>query len=99
MTALDQIRALEQGDAFAPRHIAPSEAEITEMLRVVGASSLDDLSARTVPAVILGMDLSALPPPATEQEALAELATLAAQNRADIKSLIGMGYHGRAIAP
>ena len=99
MTALDQIRALEQGDAFAPRHIAPSETEIAEMLRVVGASSLEDLSSKTVPAAILGMDLSALPPAATEQEALAELAGLAAQNRADIKSLIGMGYHGTHTPP
>jgi glycine dehydrogenase len=99
VTALDQIRALEQGDAFAPRHIAPSETEIAEMLRVVGASSLEDLSSKTVPAAILGMDLSALPPAATEQEALAELAGLATQNRADIKSLIGMGYHGTHTPP
>ncbi|HWT09196.1 MAG TPA: glycine dehydrogenase, partial [Roseomonas sp.] len=99
MSLLEQIGALEQGDAFAPRHIGPSEAEIAEMLRVVGADSLPALSARTVPAAILGMDLSALPPAATEQQALAELAGLAAQNRADIKSLIGMGYHGTHTPP
>ncbi|MBR0672688.1 aminomethyl-transferring glycine dehydrogenase [Neoroseomonas soli] len=93
-SALDTLAALEAGDAFAPRHIAPSEAEIAEMLRVVGASSLDDLAAKTVPATILGMDLAGLPEPATELELLAELRAMALKNRADIKSLIGMGYHG-----
>ena len=99
MSALDEIRALEAGDAFAPRHIGPSEAEIAEMLKVVGATSLEDLSAKTVPAAIRGMDLSALPPAATEQEVIAELRALAGQNRADIKSLIGMGYHGTHTPP
>ena len=33
------------------------------------ADNLAALSARTVPAAILGMDLSALPPAATEQQA------------------------------
>jgi len=92
--ALETLAALEAGDAFAPRHIAPSEAEIAEMLRVVGAASLDDLAAKTVPAAILGMDLAGLPEPATELELLAELRAMALRNRADIKSLIGMGYHG-----
>jgi glycine dehydrogenase len=99
MSALEEIRALEAGDAFAPRHIAPSEAEIAAMLKVVGAPNLEALSAKTVPAAILGMDLSALPPAATEQEVLAELRDLAARNRADIKSLIGMGYHGTHTPP
>ncbi len=99
MSTLDEIRALEAGDAFAPRHIAPSEAEIAEMLRVVGARSLAELASKTVPAAILGMDLSALPPAATEQEVLAELRGLAARNRADIKSLIGLGYHGTHTPP
>ncbi|MBR0661044.1 aminomethyl-transferring glycine dehydrogenase [Neoroseomonas oryzicola] len=94
MSALDTLAALEAGDAFAPRHIGPSESEIAEMLRVVGASSLDDLAAKTVPAAILGMDLAGLPEPATELELLAELRAMALRNRADIKSLIGMGYHG-----
>ncbi len=94
MTALDALAALEAGDAFAPRHIGPSEPEIAEMLRVVGASSLDDLASKTVPAAILGMDMAGLPEPATELELLAELRAMALRNRADVKSLIGMGYHG-----
>ena len=99
MSALDTLKALEAGAAFAPRHIGPSEAEIEAMLKVVGATSLEDLAAKTVPAAIRGADLSALPPAATEQEVIAELAGLAARNRADIKSLIGMGYHGTHVPP
>ncbi|MEO3473007.1 aminomethyl-transferring glycine dehydrogenase [Roseomonas sp. CAU 1739] len=93
-SALDTLAVLEAGDAFAPRHIGPSESEIAAMLQVVGASSLDDLAAKTVPAAILGMDMAGLPEPATELELLAELRAMALRNRADIKSLIGIGYHG-----
>jgi len=99
MSLLDEIRALEAGDAFARRHIGPSEAEIAAMLEVVGAASLDELVAKTVPAPILGADLSALPPPATEAEVIAELRALAARNRSDIKSLIGLGYYGTHTPP
>ena len=88
------LRSLEHHAAFIERHIGPNDAEIAAMLKVVGASSLDDLAAKTVPAAILGMAMAGLPEPATELELLAELRAMALKNRADIKSLIGMGYHG-----
>lgn len=96
--ALTELTALEDHGAFAARHIGPSEAEIAEMLRVVGAKSLEDLAARTVPGSIRAADLSALPPPATEAEAIEELRGLAAQNRV-VKSLLGLGYHGTHTPP
>ena len=99
MNDLDQLTLLEDRQEFSRRHIGPNQAEIDAMLKVVGASSLADLAARTVPAAIMGMDLSVLPPPLTEAEAIAELRGLAAQNRADIKSLIGQGYHGTHTPP
>ena len=68
------------------------------MLRVVGAASLEDLAARTLPAAIAGADLSALPKPATEAEALAELRSLSERN-ARVKSLIGLGYHDTHVPP
>ena len=77
---------------------APTADEIAAMLRVVGAASLEDLAARTVPAAIAGADLSALPPPATEAEAIAELRALSERN-ARVKSLIGLGYHGTHVPP
>jgi len=43
---------LEHPDKFAARHIGPDETDVAEMLRVVGAKSLDELIAETVPAAI-----------------------------------------------
>ncbi|HEY2133871.1 MAG TPA: aminomethyl-transferring glycine dehydrogenase [Acetobacteraceae bacterium] len=98
MDALSELAALEAADSFVSRHVAPSEAEIGEMLAVLGASSLDDLARRTVPRVIrtqLPMDL---PPAIDEAGAIAELRGLAARNVLK-KSLIGMGYHGTHTPP
>ena len=95
---LRELAALEDHGAFAARHIGPSEAEIAEMLRVVGAASLEDLAARTVPGAIRGADLSALPPPASEAAVIEELRGLASRNRV-LKSLIGLGYHGTHTPP
>ena len=95
---LDALTALEDHGEFIRRHIAPSEAEIAAMLREVGAPSLDALVARTVPAAIREADLAALPAPVNEAAAIAELRALSEQNR-QIKSLIGLGYHGTHTPP
>ena len=99
MSSLEELAALEDHGEFIRRHIAPSEAEIAAMLQVVGASTLDDLAARTVPAAIRAGFPTGLPAPTTEAEAIAELRALAARNRADVKSLIGLGYHGTLTPP
>ena len=99
MSHLTDLTALEDKGEFARRHIGPSEAEIAAMLETVGAESLEALAARTVPAAIRSTTALPLPPPATEAEVIAELRGLAAKNRADIKSLIGMGYHGTLTPP
>ncbi|MCX7374214.1 MAG: aminomethyl-transferring glycine dehydrogenase [Alphaproteobacteria bacterium] len=95
---LDTLTALEDQGEFIRRHIAPSDADITAMLKVVGATSLSDMTAKTVPARILGADLSVLPAPVNEAGVLAEMRALAAQN-IQVKSLIGMGYHGTHTPP
>ena len=95
---LDALTALEDHGEFIRRHIAPSEAEITAMLREVGVASLDALVARTVPAAIRESDLAALPAAVNEAEAIAELRALSEQNR-QVKSLIGLGYHGTHTPP
>ena len=38
---------------FIRRHIGPSEEDIKEMLKLVGADSLEDLMKKTVPENIL----------------------------------------------
>ncbi|MBU6474501.1 MAG: aminomethyl-transferring glycine dehydrogenase [Alphaproteobacteria bacterium] len=90
------LAELEQKDDFIRRHIGPRPERVAEMLRVIGASSLDDLTARAVPASIL----EKAPPvsealsaePMTETEALQKLQGMARQNRV-FRSLIGLGYH------
>ena len=48
------VRIVEDTPAtdFARRHIGPSPQDIAVMLEAVGASSLDELTAQTVPASI-----------------------------------------------
>ena len=99
MNAVRELNELEDKGEFARRHIGPSEAEIAAMLKVVGASSLEELSARTVPEAIRSHAALPLPAALTEAEVVAELRGLAQKNRADIKSLIGIGYHGTVTPP
>ncbi len=96
--SLDALTLLEDQGEFARRHIAPTEAEIAAMLKVVGAASLEELTARTVPAAIRESDLSALPAPVNEAAAIAELRALSEANQ-QVKSLIGLGYHGTHTPP
>jgi glycine dehydrogenase len=79
---------------FASRHIGPSASEIERMLATVGYSSLDELTAAALPPGLAasGGDL-ALPPPASEPRALAEMHRLAAANQV-LTSMIGLGYYG-----
>ena len=96
--AVTELQALEDHGAFVSRHIGPSEAEVAAMLKVIGLPSLDALAEQTVPAAIRGKGLDALPAPANEAEAIAELRALAGQN-IQKRSLIGMGYHGTHVPP
>jgi glycine dehydrogenase len=96
--ALTELAALEANDSFMGRHIGPSEAEIGAMLAVVGAASLDDMAAQTVPAAIRSNQALDLPPPIDEAATMAELRALAASNTPS-RSLIGMGYHGTVTPP
>ena len=93
-----ELTELEEPDGFVRRHIGPSEAELTAMLRVVGAATLDDLAARAVPATIRTNAAMDLPDPIDEAGTIAELRGLAAQNVVKT-SLIGMGYHGTITPP
>ena len=64
------------------------------MLSALGYDSVDALVERAVPASIHAAPVadSAIPPAATEAEALAELRSLAAMNR-PARSMIGLGYY------
>ena len=96
---------------FADRHIGPDSDAIAAMLEVVGVDSLEELARRAVPAGILDKltengaalgraapGLEKLPPPASEDQALAELRALADANTVAV-SMIGHGYYDTLTPP
>ena len=98
MDVLAELAELEAADSFGARHIAPGDAEIAAMLQAVGAATLDELTAKTVPQGIRTQQMLDLPPAIDEAAVIAELRGLAARNET-IKSLIGCGYHGTHTPP
>ena len=88
-----QPDAFSSPDRFETRHIGPSEADIKAMLSELGYGSLDALMDAAVPKAIRLAAAPALPAPASEQEALAELSAMAAKNKV-WRSYIGCGYYG-----
>ncbi len=90
--------ALAPTDRFLDRHIGPSAPEQAEMAKALGVRSRSELIAQTIPAAIRMRGRLDLPAALTEQEALADLRALAAQNRV-CRSFIGMGYHGTHTPP
>lgn len=86
------LAQLEQKNAFTRRHIGPGEEEIQSMLAAVGADSLSDLMAQTVPAAIQLEKPIETGDGATEVEALAALKAVASKNKIN-RSFIGMGYY------
>ena len=94
----DPVRsaALPTG-GFAERHIGTDDAAQATMLAAIGYGSVDALVGAAVPASIhvdgfRAASESALPPAATEREALAELRGLARLNTVN-RSMIGLGYY------
>ena len=88
---------LENPAEFAARHLGPDLADEAHMLSVIGADiphfTRRALIEAIVPASIARSQAMRLPAPVTEAQALAELRTIAAQNKV-LKSFIGQGYHG-----
>lgn len=78
---------------FVQRHIGPSEADISLMLKEVGASSLTELVEKTVPANIYFSKSLDLAQGLSENEVLNYARSLAQKNKPS-KSFIGLGYYG-----
>ncbi|MEQ1872326.1 MAG: aminomethyl-transferring glycine dehydrogenase [Ilumatobacteraceae bacterium] len=85
-------------DDFVGRHIGPTPDEQAHMLRTIGANSLDELLAETVPRSIRMADALPMPGSRTVTDVLAELRALADRNVART-SLIGQGYYGTITPP
>ncbi len=91
--AADSLAALEDRAEFAARHIGTTPDDQQAMLAVLGYPTRAALIDAIVPDSIRERVPLALPGPATEADALARLAAIAADNRA-LKSYIGLGYYG-----
>ncbi|MBW6419263.1 aminomethyl-transferring glycine dehydrogenase [Celeribacter sp. PS-C1] len=79
------------------RHIGPSPDEMAEMLKVIGATSLDALIDETVPMAIRQMEPLDWAP-MTEHEVLGHIRKVAKRNLV-MTSLIGQGFYGTATPP
>jgi glycine dehydrogenase len=84
--------------SFERRHNGPGAEDIRRMLDAVGYGSLDELIDVAIPESIRLRRPLAIPPGASEQEALAELRRIAGRNRV-FRSYIGMGYHDTFTPP
>jgi glycine dehydrogenase len=84
-------------EKFADRHIGPRPEDVEKMLATIGAATLDDLIAETIPPSIIDTAL-ALPPALSEPETLDRLRSLAGMNEV-LVSLIGLGYHDTITPP
>ncbi len=83
---------------FSDRHIGITAADRAAMLNVVGATNMEALMRRVVPASIFSEQPLDLPVARTEVEVIARLRTFADGNRV-MTSLIGMGYYGTITPP
>ena len=80
------------------RHIGPSPREMEEMLKTVGADSLEALIEETVPGSIRQAQPLDFGKPKSERELLHHMREVAQKNKV-LVSLIGQGYHGTVTPP
>lgn len=91
---------------FADRHIGPDGDAVAAMLKAIGVASLEELAEKALPSGILeplsaeglAPGLDQLPAPASEEQALAELRSLAQMNTVAV-SMIGQGYFDTLTPP
>jgi glycine dehydrogenase len=89
---------LASTDLFETRHIGPAAADTAAMLKAIGADSLDQLIAQTVPDAIRlqkGLDT---PAALSEYNYLRLLRQIASKNKVNT-NFIGLGYYGTVVPP
>ena len=83
-------------DKFVNRHNGPRDSDVTAMLKKIGASSVDELIAQTVPASIRLSKPLNLPQGLSEYQYHKHLRALAAKNKV-FKTYIGLGYYNTIV--
>lgn len=92
MTKID----LRKSPSFEARHNGPDNHEVADMLKAVGASSLEELIDQTIPASIRMKGMLDLPEAKSEFQFLNEFKAMASKNEV-FKSHIGMGYYNTIV--
>ncbi len=77
---------------FLVRHLGPREQEVTEMLKIIGVRSIDELIDQTIPDGIRKKQQIQMEPAKTEFEMLKELREIAKKNVV-LQSCLGQGYY------
>lgn len=90
------LDSLQNRGEFIGRHIGPDAAQVAAMLSELGIDSLSALIKETVPAAIALDESLSLGAAMSEEEALAKLKSLGAQNELK-RSFIGLGYYDTLI--
>src|SRR3954454_11606735 len=98
MTTTTRDTTISPADSFIPRHIGPSEAEVAEMLALLGYATLDELIDATIPAPIRLRRPLAIHAGRSEHEALAAMKAIARKNRI-FRSYLGYGYSDTLTPP
>ncbi|OYV32443.1 MAG: glycine dehydrogenase (aminomethyl-transferring), partial [Thiomonas sp. 20-64-5] len=92
MSTQPALRELEDAHAFQRRHIGPDAADQQRMLQSLGGADLHGLIESVIPAAIRRQRAFDLPAAVDETRALAELRSIAQDNRV-MRSYIGQGYY------
>ncbi|MEP7264307.1 MAG: aminomethyl-transferring glycine dehydrogenase, partial [Bacteroidota bacterium] len=82
--------------SFADRHIGPDPSETSEMLQLIGLSSVDDLIAKVIPADIRLKSIPDVPDAQEEHVYLRDLRNAAAKNKI-FRTYIGLGYYNTRV--
>jgi glycine dehydrogenase len=98
MTTTVRSTPITGTDSFVPRHVGPSEAEISEMLQVVGYPTLDALIDATIPEGIRLKRPLAIHAGRSEHQALGALRQIARKNEV-YRSYLGYGYADTLVPP
>jgi glycine dehydrogenase len=88
----------QDANEFAHRHIGPSSEDVIAILQTIGATSLNDLMAQSLPKAIRQHEPLDIGPALSEAEALRRAREIGSRN-VTMTSLIGQGYYGTILPP
>ena len=88
-----KLEDLEMRGDFIRRHIGPDDAQIAEMLKLLGLASLEDIIQQAVPESILNKDPLGLTDTISERAVITHIRGMRQRNQV-YTTMIGMGYYG-----